>query len=221
MNNASRPLLLGHRGARSIRSIRENTMASFDRALADGCDGFEFDVRRTADGEAVVWHDPESKAMLIEKTSAGKLSHLARLAAVIERYQHTAFLDIELKVANLEKLTVDVLRKFPPSRGVVVSSFFPAILEVMHAEAPNVPLGLICERKAGLNWWRSLPIEYVIAQDELLQRSGDIVGQLQNAGKKVMVWTVNNRARMKRLHQMGVDGIISDRTKLLCETLKD
>ncbi len=38
------------RGARGVRSLRENTITSFDHALADGCDGFEFDVRRTADG---------------------------------------------------------------------------------------------------------------------------------------------------------------------------
>ena len=59
MNSAnSRLLRLGHRGARALTSIPENTLASFDRALADGCDGFEFDVRLTADGEAVVCHDP-------------------------------------------------------------------------------------------------------------------------------------------------------------------
>ena len=34
LNN--RPLLLGHRGARAIKSIPENTLASFDRALAGG-----------------------------------------------------------------------------------------------------------------------------------------------------------------------------------------
>ena len=55
----SRPLLLGHRGARALKSIPENTIASFDRALADGCDGFEFDVRLTADEEPVVCHDPK------------------------------------------------------------------------------------------------------------------------------------------------------------------
>ena len=48
------PLLLGHRGARVGKSIPENTLASFDLALASGCDGFEFDVRLTADGQAVV-----------------------------------------------------------------------------------------------------------------------------------------------------------------------
>ena len=47
---AIRPLLLGHRGARAEKSISENTLASFDLALAQGCDGFEFDVRLAADG---------------------------------------------------------------------------------------------------------------------------------------------------------------------------
>ena len=46
----TRPLLLGHRGARSEKSIPENTLASFD-LRSPGCDGFEFDVRLTAEGK--------------------------------------------------------------------------------------------------------------------------------------------------------------------------
>ncbi|HEX3740518.1 MAG TPA: glycerophosphodiester phosphodiesterase [Terriglobales bacterium] len=217
----SRPLLLGHRGARSVRSLRENTITSFDRALADGCDGFEFDVRRTADGEALVWHDPECDGKYIEETSADQLPHLARLADVIARYQSSAFLDIELKVAGLEKITADLLRRFPVSQGVVVSSFIPQILEAAHVENPEIPLGLICEHKAGLSHWQHLPIEYVIAHHDLLEqldRAG--IEQLKAAGKKVMVWTVNDAAGMSRFRQMGIDGIISDKTSLLCQTLK-
>ena len=41
--SSTRPLLLGHRGAGAHKVIPENTPASFDQALADGCDGFEFD----------------------------------------------------------------------------------------------------------------------------------------------------------------------------------
>src|SRR5277367_4918096 len=100
---SNRPILLGHRGARAVRSIRENTLASFDRALADGCDGFEFDVRLPADGEAVICHDAESDGLLIEVTRSRELPQLARLADVLERYEESAFLDIELKVSGLEK----------------------------------------------------------------------------------------------------------------------
>src|ERR1700747_3115641 len=104
---SARPLLLGHRGARAVKSIPENTFASFDRALADGCDGFEFDVRLTADGQAIVCHDPKVGALEVAQATAGQLAGLPRFGEVLERYQNTAFLDIELKVAGLERITVD------------------------------------------------------------------------------------------------------------------
>ena len=50
---------LGHRGARAVRQIPENTLASFELCLQHGCDGFEFDVRLSADGQAVICHDAD------------------------------------------------------------------------------------------------------------------------------------------------------------------
>src|SRR5271166_4716522 len=105
-----RPLLLGHRGARAQKSIPENTLASFDLALAQGCDGFEFDVRLTADGQAVVCHNAKTRGLTIARTSAEKLA-LPLLREVLTRYQSTAFLDIELKVSGLETITADLLRQ--------------------------------------------------------------------------------------------------------------
>lgn len=49
------PLIVAHRG--SSAHAPENTLAAFRRAVADGAEGIEFDVRLTADGEAVVIHD--------------------------------------------------------------------------------------------------------------------------------------------------------------------
>ena len=82
-----RPLLLGHRGARALKSIPENTLASFDRALADGCDGFEFDVRLSAGGTAVVCHDAQTGNFEIASASAEQLSALPQLRDVLARYQ--------------------------------------------------------------------------------------------------------------------------------------
>ena len=45
----------GHRGARGL--VVENTLASFAAAYDAGVTGVELDVRLTADGEVVVWHD--------------------------------------------------------------------------------------------------------------------------------------------------------------------
>src|SRR5258708_30311535 len=148
----TRPLLLGHRGARGERAVPENSVASFDLALAQGCDGFEFDVRLTADGQAVICHDATGtmSGLKIAESTAQQLG-LPLLSAVLTRYRSTAFLDIELKVPGLEKITVDLLRKLAPARGLVVSSFFPEVLTTVHDLDTMVPLGLICETEPQLS----------------------------------------------------------------------
>src|ERR1700680_1237117 len=99
----SRPLLLGHRGARAQKSIPENTIEAFDFALACGCDGFEFDVRLSADGRAVVCHDATVRGLEVAQRSVKQLA-LPDLCEVLQRYQTSAFLDIELKVAGMEAI---------------------------------------------------------------------------------------------------------------------
>ncbi len=213
----SRPLLLGHRGARALKSIPENTLASFDQALADGCDGFEFDVRLTADQKAVVCHDPQAGGLEIAQTSAHHLPALPQLHEVLVRYQDRAFLDIELKVSGLEKITLDLLPKHPPHRGFVISSFLPEVLQMLHVGDSTVPLGLICETSDELRRWKLLPIEYLIPHHKLVDR--DLIRQFKAAAKKILVWTVNQPEDIRRFGALGVDGIISDDTAFLCRAL--
>jgi glycerophosphoryl diester phosphodiesterase len=52
-----RPLIIGHRGASAVAP--ENTLAAFRRAVEDGADGIEFDVRLSADNVPVVIHDAD------------------------------------------------------------------------------------------------------------------------------------------------------------------
>ncbi|MGE5055216.1 MAG: glycerophosphodiester phosphodiesterase [Acidobacteriota bacterium] len=212
------PLLLGHRGARACKSIPENTFASFDQALADGCDGFEFDVRLTADGCALVCHDPHGGGIEIAAASRQQALSLPRFEDVVARYHARAFLDIELKVSGLERTAVAALKEHWPERGLVVSSFLPEVVLAMQAEYAAIPVGLICETRAELLGWRNLPIQYVIPHHKLVDAS--LVQEVQRAGKKILVWTVNSRAEMEKFRGWGVDGIISDHTSLLVRTLR-
>lgn len=213
----SRPVLLGHRGARAVKSIPENTLASFDRALAEGCDGFEFDVRLTEDGEAVVCHDPSVGKLKIDRATAQQLPALPRLREVLQRYQASAFLDIEMKVRGLERITLDLFLRHKPRRGFVVSSFAPGVLKAFRAQDSTIPLGLICETKTQLRFWTELPVEYVIPHYALAEP--EFIRKVKGAGKRVIVWTVNDPAEMRRFAELGVDGIISDDPGLLCRTL--
>jgi glycerophosphoryl diester phosphodiesterase len=211
------PLLLGHRGTRALRSTPENTFAAFDAALVRGCDGFEFDVRRTGDGRAVVVHNEKVHGISVAKAKRGELNNLPRLQQVMRKYGSRGFLDIELKVEGLEAMLLAALREHPPIRGYVVSSFLPEVVLELRARRSAIPLGIICSKPAQLRRGRQLPVDYVIVEESLVREK--LVGEIHRAGKKLLVWTVNNPASMGRLAKWGADGIVSDDPELLVRTL--
>ncbi|MFI5113824.1 MAG: glycerophosphodiester phosphodiesterase [Terriglobales bacterium] len=212
-----RSLLLGHRGARAYRQIPENTLASFELCLEHGCDGFEFDVRRSADGQAVICHDPVVRGMEIAQKPAAALA-LPSLLEVLRSFCSRAFLDIELKAAGLEQETAALLRTHPPQKGYVVSSFLPEVLKAIHELDATVPVGLLCENRDQLGLWRELPVEWVVPQFKLADR--ELIEQIHEAGKRVMVWTANGAESMRQFAEWGVDALISDETELVTRVLR-
>jgi len=211
------PLLLGHRGARASRLIPENTLASFELCLQHGCDGFEFDVRLSADGQAVVCHDSTLSGGSIAKTTAADLA-LPTLEQVLRQFASRAFLDVELKVAGLEAQTLAELRNNPPQGGYVVSSFLPEVLAQIHQLDPTIPLGLLCETRSQLRGWREHPAAWAIPRLDLVDQ--DLIERVHAAGKKIMVWTANRASGVRQLATWGVDAIISDETEMLVRTLR-
>jgi glycerophosphoryl diester phosphodiesterase len=212
----SRPLLLGHRGARAFKQVAENTLASFELCLAHGCDGFEFDVRRSSDGVAVICHDPIIRGLRIESTPAKQLA-LPALDQVLRQFSSRAFLDIELKVAGLEELLISALRQQGPTHGYVVSSFLPEALTELHRLDPGIPLGFLYERLSQLPP-PPVPLEWVIPHLNLVSK--ELAGEVHASGRKIMVWTVNRPAEICSLAGQGVDAIISDETELLVASLR-
>lgn len=212
------PLLLGHRGARASAHVAENTLPSFDLCLEHGCDGFECDVRLTACGRALICHDPKVRGITVSRASGDQLTDIPVLEHLLQRYGQRAFLDIELKVKDLESKTILALSENPPEHGVVVSSFSPEIVTELRARSGRVPLGIICEKPEQLAQGRKLPVEWVIAHQSLVDEK--LVSEIQAAGKQLLVWTVNRQAGMLRFADWGVDGIISDETELLVQTLR-
>jgi glycerophosphoryl diester phosphodiesterase len=82
-----RPLVFGHRGG--SRLAPENTLAAFDRAVAEGVDGIELDVRLSREGEVMVCHDAR-----LDRTcdASGAIADMsaAELARVDAGYRFTA-----------------------------------------------------------------------------------------------------------------------------------
>jgi glycerophosphoryl diester phosphodiesterase len=66
------PLIIGHRGAASVAP--ENTIVSFKRAMTDGADGIEFDVRLAQDSVPVVIHDAALRRTALREGLVASLS---------------------------------------------------------------------------------------------------------------------------------------------------
>jgi glycerophosphoryl diester phosphodiesterase len=228
----SRPLLLGHRGARprlprlGLRwpgAPAENSLAAFEYALGQGCDGFEFDVRFTSDRRSAVCHDPRYGRREIANTEYAGLDRRHRferrrapmpcLEDVLARFGSTSYLDIELKVGGQEEAIVDAIRAHLPMHGFVVSSFLPEVLLRLHELDAWLPLGFVCKQAEDAREWTKLPISIFIPHCKLVSQA--MVDEVHAAGRKLFTWTVNHQRDLVRLANWGVDGLISDNPKLL------
>ena len=226
----SRPLLLGHRGARACAP--ENTLAAFELALAHGCDGFEFDVRLTRDATPVICHDARLAHRSVRRSTYSQLcarlgrrfpagtpsaSLLPSVDDVLARFGNHAWLDIEVKIAGTEKILVDSIRRHRLRRNFCVSSFRPGVLEELRARDAALPLGFLVDKRWRLARWERYDVQVVIPHYRLVSRP--LIEEVHAAGKMLMTWTVNSPRRMRRLAEWGVDGIMSDDTELLVRTV--
>ena len=105
------PAIVAHRGASSTHP--ENTLPSFEAAIALGASVIELDARLTADGVAVVMHDPEVSrttdgAGLVHELTAERVralragtyevpAHVPTLREVLEALSGRAAVAIEIK----------------------------------------------------------------------------------------------------------------------------
>ncbi|MFH2202467.1 MAG: glycerophosphodiester phosphodiesterase family protein [Elusimicrobiota bacterium] len=120
MSVNSRPRIFAHRGA--LLNAPENTLAAFRLAFANGADGIECDIRRTKDGELVLFHDPDLRRVAgrperiadipykqfkeIRVFGKEPVAHLNELFALLAEYPgKPCFLDISLdQRRDIEKL---------------------------------------------------------------------------------------------------------------------
>ena len=191
-------------------------MAAFELALEHGCDGFEFDVRLSADHRSIICHDRAFRGREVSRTIRDQLTALASLSDVVATFASRAVLDIELKVPGPEAEVARLLRQHPPARGCCVSSFLPEVVEQLHRVDGSLPLGLICDTGRQLARWSTLPVGALFLERGLVNAA--VVDQLHAAGKKVFVWTVDKESEMRSFAALGVDGLISDDTQLLART---
>ncbi|MFP7654668.1 glycerophosphodiester phosphodiesterase family protein [Chryseobacterium proteolyticum] len=121
---------------------------------------------------------------------------------------------------------------------VIIQSFDPRTLELIHAQYPKIMTALLVEKvddkklAQQRNYFKNIPVEkFRMYPDHLNGVSGDmkflsftptiyspdqslvtpgLVQECHKLGMKVIPWTVNSKERLQELKAMGIDGVISD-----------
>ena len=204
-------LILGHRGA---AQLPENTIPSFEKALELGADGFELDVRQTADRELVVVHGSVVGALAVHASPYEQIRELPDgfeiplLSEVLRKFGRRAFLDIELKAPGFEQAAADLIREHCDPAKVLVSSFNPEELTKFYDLFPEIELGFIYNRTQDEESRHNCPVDVIKPQFRLASR--ELTEEVHDEGLRVIPWTVNDESEMRRLIHFGVDGVISD-----------
>lgn len=204
-------LILGHRGA---ADIPENTIPSFEKALKQGADGFELDVRQTADKKLVVVHGSVVGSNSVQSANYDEIRQLdggyevPLLEEVLKKFAKDAYLDIELKTPGYEEDAVELLRAYADPERTLISAFDTDSLTKVLDLFPELQLGYIYNRTQDEEARHNCPIEVVIPQFRLASR--ELISEVHNEGLKVFAWTVNEDNEIRRLLELGVDGLITD-----------
>ncbi len=240
LRSSSTPVgVLAHRGrtdgapsgrgepAEGSGAPRDNTLGSFAGALAAGADGVELDVRRTADGVAVVHHDAEVPGV-------GPLGRLAR--ADLPRWVPTleealaacagAAVDLEVKsspaeaghdpsetlAAEVAELVAGCLGSGRGPALALVSSFWPGVLAAVHATRPELATGLLLfpgsDAAAALDGLEPLGARVLLPFRD--QVTAAVVARAHRRGLAVVPWAVDEEAELRAAADQGVDAVVTD-----------
>jgi len=250
---ATRPLNIGHRGTGSNapdNPYPENTIPSFEQAIAEGADMFELDVTLSADGVVVVIHDDTldrttdcngcvdaftleqiKQCDAAEGTSLeGTGVTVPTLAEVFEAFEGQAAINVEIKTGSCS--------------GIPVADLVDAVDEVMLESGFPDPIVLSSFSLQAMVLSEDLDPEYVTAYlvgqgeagDGILAASGndldgvhpfflgvnaDHVAWADSLGLFINPWTVDLPVFIRQLAQDGVSGIISNEPDIVASILDE
>lgn len=230
----TRPRRVGHKGAAHL--AQGNTLASFDAALAHDVDMIEFDVlseRVDGSGRLLVAHDYEDMRSRTPLTLDRALGHLAG-----EEFAHIE-IDLDVKIPGYELQVVDALRAAGLVERTLLSGMYPSALARVRAAEPSLRLGLSVPRVrrdyttdlltaipalAMLTGYRAMlpsrarkaleagEVDAIMAHWRVVTPA--LVRAVVGAGGELYAWTVDDAARISKLTELGVSGIITNDPRL-------
>jgi glycerophosphoryl diester phosphodiesterase len=233
------PIAFAHRGGAAHHP--ENSWPAFEHAVRLGYRYLETDVHATADGVLVAFHDRTLDRVTdavgriarmpyreVAKARIGGTEPIPLLADLLGAWPEARF-NIDVKDEPAVRPLADVLRQAGAWDRVCVTSFSAFRVQatrraldrpVCMATSPvgagalrfGVPSRLLARRFDRLS--------VRCTQIPVRMATGAFLRKAHRCGLQVHVWTVNDRAAMARLLDLGADGIMTDDTEALKDVLR-
>ena len=232
--------VLAHRGG--AEESFENTLESFEYSQSIGCEFIETDVQASSDGVPYIFHDDDLKRILNKSVKFNELSSkeidelqifekykIPKLSETLIQFPNLLF-QIDFKTDEVVNPALDIINKTNSSRRVCVASFNSNRLDKVRGSYPDLCISMGPNEVA-----KTLIASFGLYKGNI---AGDclqipmkyygikivtkrFVDYVKSRGLKIMVWTINDVKTFKHLIDLKVDGIITDKPKLLFETLKN
>lgn len=239
-----RPIITAHRGQSA--HAPENTMAAFERAIREGADACECDVRVTADGEVVLMHDAN-----VARTTdgVGEVAQMTRqeiaaldagrwksdeyageapplLCEVLELHKGRAMLCVELKDYTCGEHVLRIIDTCGADEWASLCSFdYTACVEARRHN-PLVPVAWITSPRPGEMTAQDVVRRLLAGNLQAVSTtvhflSEELLVLCRKAGLGVWIWTVDEPASIVRLARLGVDMIISNDPALAIDACRN
>lgn len=160
--------IIAHRGVSAY--YPENSLSALKAAIEWDLPGAEFDVRKTADGKLILFHDQNTKRYNGDQTPVEKLSFneirkldLSKAGKDLEKFTGEKVPEfeealllfktskcrpvIEIKVDHIEKPVVELIRKHGMEKKAVIIDFSWKRVKIFRDLAPEIPVAWICSFK--------------------------------------------------------------------------
>lgn len=212
--------ITGHRGAMGY--MPENTIASYRRAVQDGVDEVELDLRVTSDGHIVLMHDPtvdrttnghgaveDFTLAELQRLDAGDGEHVPTLEEAIEAVDITILAEIKAAAA-VEPLRRILAHRPELRRRIQPMCFDGRMLEPLVDAFADLRCAQLSEtgseqlvagaRALGVAWigvgWQG--------------SSPELIAYAHGSGLEYCLWPAPTRADVERAIAWGADGVTTD-----------
>jgi glycerophosphoryl diester phosphodiesterase len=219
--------VIAHRGASAYRP--ENTLSSYALAVEQRADMIEIDLHLTRDGEVVITHDEALEGLggrgeiadatlaQLRALDAGGGQRVPTLDEVLDCFGDTIPFNLEIKRGSsglylgLEELALQALRSRDLLERTLFSSFYDPVLARLRELEPGVRLALLVSpRDAERPLERAASVSAEALNPWFGMAKAELVAAAHAEGLAVYPYTVNPQEDMRRLLDLGVDGMFTN-----------